>query len=185
MFKSFIREELHVMKKMIEGLKDQKPTSKYSVVTEFLKEELIHLRNENLTKNQIIKTMTKNKYLPSALSTQSSSSTKEPYNTCVEMIYDSTIDLTENKSKLSGLQTRDDSLQAIANNSNNKKLNDSKTTPHKDPSNNSKSMHVPRKNTFIVGDSILKHVEGWHLNKIMKSNVSVRSIPGTSWHKDV
>ena len=103
MFKSFIREELHVMKKMIEGLKDQKPTSKYSVVTEFLKEELIHLRNENLTKNQIIKTMTKNKYLPSALSTQSSSSTKEPYNTRVEMIYDSTIDLTKNKSKPSGL----------------------------------------------------------------------------------
>ena len=179
-FKSLIREELYVMKKMIEGLKVEKAIPKYSVVTESLKEELIYLRNENLTKTQIIKTITKNKYLPSALSRQSSSSTKEPYNTRVEMIYDSTFDLTENKSKRSGLQTRHDSLQAIANNSNNKKLNDNKTTPHKDPSKNSKSMHVPRKNTLIVGDFILKHVEGWHLNKIMKSNVSVRSIPGTS-----
>ena len=109
------------MKKMIEGLKVEKAIPKYSVVTESLKEELIYLRNENLNKTQIIKTITKNKYLPSALSTQSSSSTKESYNTRVEMIYDSTIDLTENKSKPSGLQTRDDSLQAIANNSNNKK----------------------------------------------------------------
>ena len=31
-----------------------------------------------------------------------------------------------------------------------------------------------------MGDSILKQVEGWRLNKRMKSNVSVRSIPGTS-----
>ena len=31
-----------------------------------------------------------------------------------------------------------------------------------------------------MGDSILKHVGGWRLNKRMKSNVSVRSIPGTS-----
>ena len=31
-----------------------------------------------------------------------------------------------------------------------------------------------------MGDSILKHVAGWRLNKRMKSNVSVRSIPGTS-----
>ena len=91
------------MKKMIEGLKVEKAIPKYSVVTESLKEELIYLRNENLNKTQIIKTITKNKYLPSALSTQSSSSTKEPYNTRVEMIYDSTIDLTKNKSKPSGL----------------------------------------------------------------------------------
>ena len=31
-----------------------------------------------------------------------------------------------------------------------------------------------------MGDSILKHVEGWRLNKRMKSNVLVRSIPGAS-----
>ena len=38
----------------------------------------------------------------------------------------------------------------------------------------------PVKNTLIVGDSSLKYVEGWRLNKRMKSTISVRSIPGTS-----
>ena len=32
----------------------------------------------------------------------------------------------------------------------------------------------------MVGDSILKHVEGWRLNKRIKFTVSVRSIPGAS-----
>ena len=31
-----------------------------------------------------------------------------------------------------------------------------------------------------MGDSILKQVKGWRLNKSMKSNVLVRSIPGAS-----
>ena len=38
----------------------------------------------------------------------------------------------------------------------------------------------PRKNTLRVCDSILKHVEGWRLNKRMKSNFSVGSISGVS-----
>ena len=38
----------------------------------------------------------------------------------------------------------------------------------------------PEKSTLTVDDSILKHVEGWHLNKSMKFNVSVKSIPGAS-----
>ena len=58
--KSFIKEKLHVMKKVIEDLQGQKATPNNSIVTESLKEELIHLRNENLTKTQIIKTITEN-----------------------------------------------------------------------------------------------------------------------------
>ena len=49
-----------MMKKVIEDLQGQKATPNNSVVTESLKEELIHLRNENLTKTQIIKTITEN-----------------------------------------------------------------------------------------------------------------------------
>ena len=178
--KSFIREELYLMKKMTEDLQGQKATPNHSVAAEFLKEELIYLRNENLTKTQIIKTITENQHLPSTFSTLSSSSTKEQSNTCLEMTHNLTVDLTENKKcKPLGSQTRDDNLQAITNN-NNKKLKDNKTTLHKDPSKSSKSINVPRKNTLIVLDSILKHVEGWRLNKRMKSNVSVRSIPGAS-----
>ena len=65
------------MKKMIEDLQGQKATPNRSVVAESLKEELIYLRNENLTKIQIIKTITENQHLPSTLLTQSSSNTKE------------------------------------------------------------------------------------------------------------
>ena len=50
------------MKKMIEELQGQKATLNHSVVTESLKEELIYLRNENLTKIQITKTITENQH---------------------------------------------------------------------------------------------------------------------------
>ena len=154
---------------MIEDLQGQKAVPNHSVVAESLKEELIHLRNENLTKTQIIKAITENQHLPFTLSTQSSSNAKEQSNTRLEMTHNSTMDLTEkNKCKPSGSQTRDDNLQAITNNNNNK-LKDNKTTVHKGPSKSSKSINVPRKITLIVLDSILKHVEGWRLNKRMKS----------------
>ena len=37
-----------------------------------------------------------------------------------------------------------------------------------------------KKKTLILGDSIVKHVEGWRLNKRMKSTVSIRCIPGAT-----
>ena len=83
------------MKKMIEDLQGQKATPNHSVVTVSLKKELIYLRNENLTKTQIIKKITENQHLPSTSSTQSSSNTKEPSNQRViipEMARNSTID---------------------------------------------------------------------------------------------
>ena len=44
--KFFIREELYVMKKMIEDLQGQKATPNHSVVTQSLKEELIDISSE-------------------------------------------------------------------------------------------------------------------------------------------
>ena len=38
----------------------------------------------------------------------------------------------------------------------------------------------PEKKNLIVIDSILKQVEGWRLNKRMKSNVAVISVPDAS-----
>ena len=62
------------------------------------------------------------------------------------MAHNYTIDLTENnKCKPLGSQTRDHNFKAIVNNNNNKKLKYNKTTPHKDPLKNSKSINVPRK----------------------------------------
>ena len=37
-----------------------------------------------------------------------------------------------------------------------------------------------KKKTLIVGDSIVKRIDGWHLNKRMTSTVSVRSVPGAT-----
>ena len=37
-----------------------------------------------------------------------------------------------------------------------------------------------KKKTFIVGDSIVNHIDGWRLNKRIRSTVSVRSIPGAT-----
>ena len=37
-----------------------------------------------------------------------------------------------------------------------------------------------RKRTLIVGDLIMKNIDGWRFNKRMKSSVAVRSIPGAT-----
>ena len=37
-----------------------------------------------------------------------------------------------------------------------------------------------RKKTLIVGDLILKNIDGWRFNKRMKSSVAVKSIPGAT-----
>ena len=59
--KSFIVEQLYVIKKSIEDIKCQKsiPNSLQS-----LKEELSYLRNENLNKTSIIKSLTENHCVP-------------------------------------------------------------------------------------------------------------------------
>ena len=51
-------------------------------------------------------------------------------------------------------------------------LNDTITSQNKGGTN--------RKKTLIVGDSIAKNIEGWRLNKRMKSSVAVKSIPGAT-----
>ena len=66
----------------------QKATPNQSVFTESLKEE-------NLTKTLMIKSITENQYLSRSLSTQSLSNTKEPYNTRLEIIHNCIIDLTK------------------------------------------------------------------------------------------
>ena len=51
-------------------------------------------------------------------------------------------------------------------------LNDTITSQNKRGTN--------RKNTLILGDSIIKNIEGWRLNKRMKSSVAIKSIPGAT-----
>ena len=134
------------MKKIIEDLQGQRTTPYHSIIAGSLKVELIYLRNENLTKTQIMKTITENQHLPTTLSTQSSSNTKEQSNTRLGMTRNSTIDWTENNTcKPLGSQTGDENLQAIANNNSKKNLKYNKTTLHKVSSKSSKPINVPRK----------------------------------------
>ena len=51
-------------------------------------------------------------------------------------------------------------------------LNDTVTSQNKGGTN--------LKKTLIVGDSILKNIEGWRLNKRIKFSVAVKSIPGAT-----
>ena len=43
---------------------------------------------------------------------------------------------------------------------------------------NNRKSKTTRKRTLIIGDSIVKDIEGWRVQKRMKSNVSVTSITG-------
>ena len=95
-------EHLYAMKKMIDDLQRQKVTQNLSVVTIPIKQGPSYLRNENLAKIKIIKTITENQNLPSSLVTQSSSKNKELYSTGLEKANNYNIDLTEkNKSEAS------------------------------------------------------------------------------------
>ena len=51
-------------------------------------------------------------------------------------------------------------------------MNDTVTSQNKGGTN--------RKKTLIVGDSIIKNIEGWRLNKRMKASVAIKSIPGAT-----
>ena len=62
--KSFIVEQLHVIKKPIEDIKCQEGIPNSSDLLQFLKEELSYLWNENLNKTSIIKSLTENYCVP-------------------------------------------------------------------------------------------------------------------------
>ena len=62
--KSFIIEQLYVIKKLIDDVKGQESISNSSVLIQSLKEELSYLRNENLNKTSIIKSLTEKHCVP-------------------------------------------------------------------------------------------------------------------------
>ena len=62
--KSSIIEQLYVIKKSIQDIKGQENIPNTSVLIQSLKEELNFLRNENLTKTSIIKSLTGNHFVP-------------------------------------------------------------------------------------------------------------------------
>ena len=90
--KSFIVEQLYVIKKSIEDIKCQESIPNSSDLLQSLKQELSYLRNENLNKISIIKSLTVNHCVPASIN-----STVFPPNLNHEKVQDEKHKSTTNK----------------------------------------------------------------------------------------
>ena len=152
--KAFTVEQLHVIKKSIEDIKCQESIPNSSVLIEFLKEELCYLRNENLNKTSIIKSHTENHCVPANIN-----SAVFPPNLHHEKVqYEKCKSATNNLYE----SPKADGKSIIT-------LHKIESRGNQKISQDLRSNISQRKKTLIPGDSIVKHVEGWRLNKRMKS----------------
>ena len=116
---------------------------------------MAYLRKENI--KQIIKSLTEKNQLAVPVFLQNKNRNSEP-----------DVSLANNKK-----HHRDkSSLLAKENNKDTERKNDEKEKP--------KLKKSSVKKTLILGDSEIKNVDGWRLNRRMKSIVSVRSISGAT-----
>ena len=137
-------------------------------LTDSLKEEVAYLRKENKIKTEIIKSLTEKNQLVAPVFLQNEHSNSE-----------SNISLAKNE-KISHTKIwtenehrRDhSSLLAKENNKDTEIKNDEKEKP--------KLKNSAVKKTLILGDYIIKNIDGWRLNRRIKSIVSVRSICGAT-----
>ena len=125
---------------------------------ETLKEEIRYLRNENITKTFIIKSLTENQAIDhvKAIPIQK----VHQWDTAIQT---EVIPKTWPQEEIPPQNTFS--------------ANDRKSGNNPPLKLNKENV---KKKTLIVGDSIVKHIDGWRLNKRMRSTVSVRSIPGTT-----
>ena len=148
---------------MIEDIKCQESRPNSSVLIQSLKEELSYLQNENLNKTSIMKSLTENHCVPTNIN-----SAVFPPNLHHEKGQDEKHKSTTNKLYES---PKTDGKGIII-------LHEIKSKGNQKINQDLRSNIPQRKETLILGDSIVKHVEGWRLNKRMKSAVSIRHIPG-------
>ena len=151
-------EQLYVIKKSVEDFRLENVTPNNLELIETLKEEIRYLRNENITKTCIIKSLTENQATDhvKAITTPKVHQRDTAIQTEV-------ITKTWPQEEIPPQNTSSANDRKSGNNPP-LKLNKEKV----------------KKKTLIVGDSIVKHIDGWRLNKRMRSTVSVRSIPGAT-----
>ena len=125
---------------------------------ETLKEQIGYLRNENITKTCIIKSLTENQATDHVKAT-----TTPKVHQRDTAIQTEVIPKTWPQEEIPPQNTSSANGRKSGNN-----------PPLKLNKENVK------KKTLIVGDSIVKHSDGWRLNKGMRSTVSARSIPRAS-----
>ena len=121
-------------------------------------EEICYLRNENITKTHIIKSLTENQATDHVKAT-----TTPKVHQRDTAIQTEVIPKTWPQEEIPTQNT-------------------SSTNDHKSGNNLPLKLNKEnvKKKTLIVGNSIVKHIDGWCLNKRMRSTVSVRSIPGAT-----
>ena len=132
-------------------------------LTETLKEEIRYLRNENITKTYIMKSLFENQARDHVKATTTPKVHQRDTTIQTEVIPNTW-------------------LQAEIRSQNSLGTSKSLTNANGRKSGNNPLLKLNKENlkkkTLIIGDSIVKHIDGWRLNKRMRSTVSVRSISG-------
>ena len=168
-WKFFIIEQLYVMKKSVEDFRSQNVTPNNLELIETLKEEICYLRNKNITKTNIMKSLTKNQATGHIKATATPNVHQQD-----TAIQTEVTQRTWPQEEMTP-QNSHDTSKSLPNANVRKSGNN--------PSLRQDKENVQKK-TMIVGDSIVRHIDGWRLNKRMRSTVSVTSIPAAKT-KDV
>ena len=160
--KEFILEQLYVAKKSVEDLKNQQQAPENSPLFESLKEEIVYLRAESKNKTEIIKVLSENRrykndeiprMINDSLNPENKTQSKANVSTKPDMSPGNDHDTTVTQNS-----------ESVGSKRNNHK--------EKEP-----TASEDKKNIFILGGSMVKHVEGWKLSKNVdrKDKVYVRS----------
>ena len=153
----------YVIKKSVEDFRSQNVTLNNLELIETLNEEMRYLRNKNMTKTNIIKSLTENQATGHIKATATPNAHQQ--GTAIQA------EVTLKTCPQEGItpQNSHDTSESLPNANVCKSENNPSLRQNKENA---------KKKTMIVGDSIVKHIDGWHLNKRMRSTVSLRSIPG-------
>ena len=133
-----------------------------------LKEKVVYLRKENIIKLEIINSLTEKNQLNAPVLLQNEHPNSE-----------SSISLANNE-KISNTKISSENKHHRDNSSLLAKENIKDTERKNDDKENPKLKNSAVKKTIILGDSMIKNVDGWRLSRRMKSIVSVRSISGVT-----
>ena len=161
--KSFLMEQLHVIKKSVEDFRSENVTTNNLELIETLKEKIRkykNLMNENITKTYITK------YLNQATGYGKATTTPKVHQqeTAIQT------EVIRRQEKINPQNSHENS-KSLPNRNVRKSGNNPSLKQNKED--------VKEKN-LNVGDSLVKHIDGWRLNKRVMSTVSVRSIPGAT-----
>ena len=158
-------EQLYVIKKSVEDFRSKNSTPNNIELIETLKKEIRYFRRENITKTYIIKPLTENKATGHVKATTTPKIHQQD-----TVIQTEVIPKTWPQEETTP-QNNHDTSKSLPN------ANVRKSGNNLPPKQNKKKR---KEKDLIVGDSIVKHIDDWRLNKRMRSTVSVRSISGAT-----